>query len=62
MSIAVPQKKGARPMIRIILKPKERKEGRRVTGANRTSAETAVRESAVGPASARVRNRTFGIA
>jgi len=57
MSIAVPEKKGARYMIRITLKPMGWKEGRMMIGANRPSAETAVRESAVGRASVRIRNR-----
>ena len=56
MLIAVPEKKGARPMIRITLKPKGWKEGRMVIGANRPSAEAVVHESAVGPASVRIRN------
>jgi len=57
MQIAVPEKKGARPMIRITLKLTGKKEGRMVIGGNRPSAEAVVRASAVGRASARIRNR-----
>ena len=56
MLIAVQGKNGARPMIRIILKTKARKEEKIKIAGNRPSAETAVFESATGRASARIRN------
>ncbi len=43
-------------MIRITLKTVESKEERMVIGGKRPSAEAAVRESAVGRASVRIRN------
>jgi hypothetical protein len=56
MLIAVQGKNGARPMIRIILKTKARKEEKIKIAGYRPSAETAVFESATGRASARIRS------
>ena len=56
MWIAVPEKKDARPMIQITLKTEALKEERVMTGGKRASAEAAVRESAVGRVSVRIRS------